>query len=60
MAGDALIIKDAVMQELGIPALTFEWDNFDPRSYDDERYKANLETFVEMMAGRPGRSGRAP
>ncbi len=60
VAGDALIIKDAVMQELGIPALTFEWDNFDPRSYDDERYKANLETFVEMMAGRPGRSGRAP
>ena len=33
--------------------LTFEWDNFDPRSYNHEQYKANLETFVGMMGARP-------
>ncbi len=45
VAGDAMTIKNAVTKELGIPALTFEWDNFDPRSYNHEQYKANLETF---------------
>jgi benzoyl-CoA reductase/2-hydroxyglutaryl-CoA dehydratase subunit BcrC/BadD/HgdB len=49
VAGDAMTIKNAVTKELGIPALTFEWDNFDPRSYNHEQYKANLETFLAMM-----------
>jgi len=49
VAGDAVVIKNAVMKELGIPVLTFEWDNFDPRSYKHEQYRANLETFMAMM-----------
>ncbi|NLO27142.1 MAG: 2-hydroxyacyl-CoA dehydratase [Actinobacteria bacterium] len=49
VAGDALPIKNVVTKELGIPVLTFEWDNFDPRSYNHEQYRANLETFLGMM-----------
>jgi benzoyl-CoA reductase/2-hydroxyglutaryl-CoA dehydratase subunit BcrC/BadD/HgdB len=53
VAGDAIAIKNVVTKELGIPVLTFEWDNFDPRSYDHEQYKANLETFLAMMTDAP-------
>ena len=53
VAGDAMTIKNVVTRELGIPVLTFEWDNFDPRSYNHEQYKANLETFVGMMGAKP-------
>ena len=53
VAGDAITIKNVVTRELGIPVLTFEWDNFDPRSYNHEQYKANMETFVGMMRARP-------
>ena len=49
VAGDALPIKNVVTKELGIPVLTFEWDNFDPRSYNHEQNRANLETFQGMM-----------
>jgi len=49
VAGDALVIKSVITKELRIPVLTFEWDNFDPRSYNHEQYKANLETFLAMM-----------
>jgi benzoyl-CoA reductase/2-hydroxyglutaryl-CoA dehydratase subunit BcrC/BadD/HgdB len=52
VAGDALTIKNAVTKELGLPVLTFEWDNFDPRSYNHEQYKSNLETFVGMMRAK--------
>ncbi|MBN1628786.1 MAG: 2-hydroxyacyl-CoA dehydratase [Thermoleophilia bacterium] len=53
--GDAFIIKDVISKELGIPALTFEWENFDPRVYNHEQYKTMLETFKEMMeTGRGG------
>ena len=54
VAGDAMTIKNVVTKELGIPVLTFEWDNFDPRSYNHEQYKANLETFLGMMASGGG------
>ncbi len=46
---DALILRDAISKELGIPVLMLEWDNFDPRSYNHEQYEAKLETFKSMM-----------
>ncbi|MBN1461751.1 MAG: 2-hydroxyacyl-CoA dehydratase [Armatimonadetes bacterium] len=50
VAADAMLIKSEINRRLGIPVLTFEWDNFDPRSFDhSERYQAELETFKEMM-----------
>ena len=39
VAGDALIIKDAITKELGIPVLLLEWENFDPRVYNHEQYQ---------------------
>lgn len=48
-AGDALIIKDAITKELGIPALLLEWEGFDPRAYNHEQYKRRLETFKTML-----------
>jgi hypothetical protein len=49
VVGDSLILRDTILKELGIPVLMVEWDNFDPRSYDEERYAANLETFREII-----------
>ena len=51
VAGDALAIKDALVKELGIPVLMFEWENFDPRVYNQEEYKLKLEIFRSMMEG---------
>ncbi|NLE10904.1 MAG: 2-hydroxyacyl-CoA dehydratase [Actinobacteria bacterium] len=48
-AGDALVVRDAIIKELGIPVLMLEWDNFDPRSYNHQQYEAKLETFRSMM-----------
>jgi benzoyl-CoA reductase/2-hydroxyglutaryl-CoA dehydratase subunit BcrC/BadD/HgdB len=49
VAGDPLIIGNAVGKELGIPVLTLEWENFDPRVYNHEQYKRRLELFRMMM-----------
>jgi benzoyl-CoA reductase/2-hydroxyglutaryl-CoA dehydratase subunit BcrC/BadD/HgdB len=52
VVGDGLLLRDAVLRELGIPVLMVEWDNFDPRSYNQEQYEAKLETFKTMMEPR--------
>jgi benzoyl-CoA reductase/2-hydroxyglutaryl-CoA dehydratase subunit BcrC/BadD/HgdB len=53
VAGDALIIKDAITKKMGIPVLSLEWENFDPRVYQHEQYKTRLELFKSMiMTGR--------
>lgn len=49
VAGDALILQDAIKKELGIPVLTLEWENFDPRVYNHEQYKTRLEVFRSMI-----------
>ena len=49
VAADALIIRDVVRKELGLPVLLFEWENFDPRVYDHGQYKAKLEVFKSML-----------
>jgi benzoyl-CoA reductase/2-hydroxyglutaryl-CoA dehydratase subunit BcrC/BadD/HgdB len=52
VAGDPLIIGGAVGKELGIPVLTLEWENFDPRVYNREQYKRRLELFKVMLSSR--------
>ena len=52
VVGDALILRDALVKELGMPVLMVEWDNFDPRSYNQEQYEAKLETFRTMIESR--------
>jgi benzoyl-CoA reductase/2-hydroxyglutaryl-CoA dehydratase subunit BcrC/BadD/HgdB len=47
--GDVLSIKDAITKELGIPVLLQERDDFDPRSYDHEEFKRQLEVFKTML-----------
>jgi benzoyl-CoA reductase/2-hydroxyglutaryl-CoA dehydratase subunit BcrC/BadD/HgdB len=49
VAGDALVIEKAVKKELGIPVLTFKWENFDPRVYDHQEYEQKLEVFKDML-----------
>jgi hypothetical protein len=46
---DALIIKDAITRELGIPVLLQEWEGFDPCIYNEERYKRQLESFKDAL-----------
>lgn len=53
VVGDAIIVRDAILKELGIPVLMLEWENFDPRSYNHEQYEAQLEAFRSMM-DKPG------
>jgi len=52
VVGDAMLLRDAIVKELGIPVLMVEWDNFDPRSYNHEQYEAKLETFRAMIESR--------
>jgi benzoyl-CoA reductase/2-hydroxyglutaryl-CoA dehydratase subunit BcrC/BadD/HgdB len=49
VAGDVVMIKNAITKELGIPALLFEWESFDPRVYNHEQYKRRLELFKSML-----------
>jgi benzoyl-CoA reductase/2-hydroxyglutaryl-CoA dehydratase subunit BcrC/BadD/HgdB len=49
VTGDAMVIAQALKRELGIPVLTFEWENFDPRVYDRERYSDKLSIFKTMI-----------
>jgi hypothetical protein len=53
VAGDALVIQNAVEKELGIPVLLLEWENFDPRAYNHEQFKRRLEVFKTMMTKKP-------
>jgi hypothetical protein len=48
-AGDALIIKDAIARELGIPVLLLEWEGFDPRIYNEEQHRRRLELFKDVL-----------
>ena len=48
VAGDALIIKDAITRKLGIPVMLMERDDFDPRVYN-EQYKRRIELFKDVL-----------
>ncbi|MBN1190360.1 MAG: 2-hydroxyacyl-CoA dehydratase [Dehalococcoidales bacterium] len=52
--GDALIIKEAVEKEAGIPVLVFEWENFDPRYFNYEQCSKKLQAFKGMMLSKRG------
>ena len=52
VAGDAMLIENAINKELGIPVMLLEWENFDPRVYKHEEYKKRLEIFKTMMVNR--------
>jgi benzoyl-CoA reductase/2-hydroxyglutaryl-CoA dehydratase subunit BcrC/BadD/HgdB len=47
--GDALLIKNAIIKELGIPVLLMEWEGFDPRVYNEEQLRKRFELFRDTM-----------
>ena len=49
VVADALILQEALKQELGLPVLVMEWENFDPRAYNHEQFKHRLEVFKTIM-----------
>jgi benzoyl-CoA reductase/2-hydroxyglutaryl-CoA dehydratase subunit BcrC/BadD/HgdB len=49
VTADALMIKDAITKELGIPVLLVERDDFDPRVCNHEQYRRSLEVFKAML-----------
>jgi benzoyl-CoA reductase/2-hydroxyglutaryl-CoA dehydratase subunit BcrC/BadD/HgdB len=49
VTGDAFLLGESIKDEVGIPVLTLEWENFDPRVYNHEDYRRRLEIFKEMM-----------
>lgn len=52
VAGDAMIIYDAITKELGIPVLVLEWENFDPRIYNEAEYRTKFEMFRATLLSR--------
>ena len=46
---DAMIIQSALKKELDIPVLVLDWENFDPRVYNHERYKRMFEALKLVM-----------
>ena len=52
VAGDAMIIYDAITKELGIPVLVLEWENFDPRIYNEAEYRIKFEMFRATLLSR--------
>ncbi|HEY78953.1 MAG TPA: 2-hydroxyacyl-CoA dehydratase [Dehalococcoidia bacterium] len=51
VTADALMIKDAITKELGIPVLLVERDDFDPRVCNHQQYQKSLEVFRAMLTG---------
>jgi hypothetical protein len=49
MVAEAILIKEAVEKEVGIPVLLMEWENFDPRVYNHDEYMRRFEVFKSMM-----------
>ena len=56
VAGDALMIKDGITNELGIPVLLLERDDFDSRSYNHNDYKKRFEAFKSILLSRRANS----
>ena len=52
VAGDPLLIKDAITKELGIPVLLLEWESFDPRAYNEEQFRRQFELFKGAMKNK--------
>jgi hypothetical protein len=46
---DAMIIRSAIKKELDIPVIALEWENFDPRVYNQEQYTRIFELFKLTM-----------
>ncbi|MFH1625962.1 MAG: 2-hydroxyacyl-CoA dehydratase family protein [Pseudomonadota bacterium] len=49
------LIKNAVFEELHIPATIFDLDGTDIREYDDATSKANLDSFIEALLASKAR-----
>jgi benzoyl-CoA reductase/2-hydroxyglutaryl-CoA dehydratase subunit BcrC/BadD/HgdB len=54
MTGEAILNKEAVEKTAAIPVLLLDWDSFDPRIFNHERYRRRLEVFKTMMLARKG------
>jgi len=48
---DALIMKEAITERLGIPVLLLEWEGFDPRVMNEGQYRNQLEIFKDVLDG---------
>ena len=46
---DAMIIKKAVTERLGIPMIILDWELYDPRYYGYQQLRTRIETFAEML-----------
>jgi hypothetical protein len=52
LVGDAVIMKDEITKQLGIPSLLLEWESFDPRVYHETQLKKRLELFKDLMTNK--------
>ena len=45
-------LKQWVEENMGIPTMALETDNFDTRSYSAEALRTRVETFADMLRAR--------
>jgi benzoyl-CoA reductase/2-hydroxyglutaryl-CoA dehydratase subunit BcrC/BadD/HgdB len=50
--GDAMVIRDVVTRELGLPVLLLEVEHFDPRLQDQAQLRKSLEAFRTVLRKR--------
>ena len=55
----ALMTKEKIMKELGIPVLVLEMDVLDPRDYSAGQLKTRVETFAELLKARKAATRKA-
>lgn len=52
LVADAIILRNEIVKQLGIPVLLIEWESFDPRIYDEVQLRTRLQVFKEAMKER--------
>lgn len=49
---DPFLMRDVIPRQVGIPVLLLEWEGFDPRFYNEDQYKRQIELFKDVMNSR--------
>jgi benzoyl-CoA reductase/2-hydroxyglutaryl-CoA dehydratase subunit BcrC/BadD/HgdB len=49
------LVRDALLEEVGVPSVVFDLDAVDEREFDEVATKQNLDSFVETLLAKKGR-----
>ena len=52
LPGMQKLIKEALLERIGVPSIVFDLDGVDEREHDDGAIRANLDAFVQTLLSR--------